>query len=204
MLQSLASRSCSALTASASAATDTITATHDLAADDKVVFTDVGASTTIVPGRAYWVKSVSTTVSFKISATQGGAAITVGTATVSFYAINAANTVSADNVNGLLQSVFDNGGISEQGTATLFVPSGQKRKLSAAYATAYGLPEAWLIYARGPGEAPMRVVHVRNTDVRLRTVAVELHRPMPEVHAEIDQLSRRMVQTSGVPAVAHR
>ena len=28
----------------------TITATHDLAADDKVVFTDVGASTTIVPG----------------------------------------------------------------------------------------------------------------------------------------------------------
>ena len=128
----------SALTASASAATDTITATHDLAADDKVVFTDVGASTTIVPGRAYWVKSVSTTVSFKISATQGGAAITVGTATVSFYAINAANTVSVDNVNGLLQSVFDNGGISEQGTATLFVPSGQKRKLSAAYATAYG------------------------------------------------------------------
>lgn len=122
----------------ASAATDTITVTHDLVADDKVVFTDVGASTTIVPGRAYWVKSVSTTVSFKISETQGGAAITVGTATVDFFPLKAANTVTVDDVNVLLQSVFDNGGITEQGTATLFVPSGQKRRLSAAYADTYG------------------------------------------------------------------
>ena len=133
-------KSGSALTASASAATDTITATHDLSAGDQVVFTDVGASTTIVAGRVYWVKSVSTTVSFKIVPTSdtSATAIAVGTATVSFYAINVANTVSVDNVNQLLQSVFDNGGISEQGTATLFVPSGQKRRLSAAYAAAYG------------------------------------------------------------------
>jgi len=131
-------RSGSVLTTGASAATDTITATHDMVADDKVVFTDVGASTTIVPGRAYWVKSVSTTVSFKISATQGGAAITVGTATVSFYQINAANTVSKDNINRLLQSAYDNGGISEQATATLFVPSGQKLGITSAYASAYG------------------------------------------------------------------
>lgn len=125
------------LTAAASAATDTITATHNLVADDKVVFTDVGASTTIVPGRAYWVKSVSTTVSFKIAATKGGAAITVGTATVSFYGIKAATVATPDIVGNLLQSVFDNGGITEQGTATLFVPSGQKRALTKAYATAY-------------------------------------------------------------------
>lgn len=131
-------RSGSALTSSASAATDTITATHDMAADDKVVFTDVGASTTIVAGRAYWVKSVTGTTSFKISATQGGAAITVGTATVSFYAINAANAVSKDNINRLLQSAYDNGGISEQATATLFVPSGQKLAITSAYASAYG------------------------------------------------------------------
>jgi hypothetical protein len=127
-----------ALTTGASASTDTITATHDMAAGDKVVFTDVGASTTIVAGRAYWVKSVSTTVSFKISATEGGTAITVGTATVSFYAINAANVVTKDNVNKLLQSAYDNGGISEQSTATLFVPSGQKLAITSAYASAYG------------------------------------------------------------------
>lgn len=121
-----------------SAATDTLTVTHDLAVDDKFVFTDVGASTAVVPGRAYWVKSVSTTASFKISATQGGAAITVGTATVAGYPLKAANVVSVDDVNGLLQSVYDNGGISEEGTATLFVSSGLKLGLTAAYAAAYG------------------------------------------------------------------
>ncbi|MFC5789673.1 DUF5309 family protein [Agromyces tardus] len=126
-----------ALTVGASAATDTITVTHNLVADDKVVFTDVGASTTIVPGRAYWVKSNSTTASFKIAATKGGTAITVGTATVSFYGIKAATVVTPDLIGNLLQSVFDNGGITEQGTATLFVPSGQKRAISKAYATAY-------------------------------------------------------------------
>jgi hypothetical protein len=133
-------RSGSALTSSASAATDTITATHDLAAGDQVVFTDVGASTTIVTGRAYTVKSVSTTVSFKIVAGDdvSATAITVGTATVSFYAVNAANTVTTDNVNRLLQSAYDNGGITNEATATLFVPSGQKLRLTSAYAAAYG------------------------------------------------------------------
>lgn len=125
-----------ALYAGASASTDTITVTlAGLAVDDKVVFTDVGASTTLVPGRAYWVTSTSTTVSFKVSATKGGAAITVGTATVSFYDTRAADIVTTDDINILLQSVFDNGGITEQGTATIFVPSGQKRMLTKAYAT---------------------------------------------------------------------
>ena len=121
-----------------SAATDTLTVTHDLVADDKFVFTDVGASTTVVAGRAYWVKSVSTTASFKISATQGGTAITVGTATMAGYPLKAANVVSTDNVNSLLQSAFDNGGISEQATATLFVSSGLKLGITKAYAAAYG------------------------------------------------------------------
>jgi hypothetical protein len=128
----------STLLTGASAATDTITVTHSLAVNDKVVFTDVGASTAIVPGRAYWVKSVSTTASFKISATQGGAAITIGTATVSFYELPAADVVGVDDVNLLLQSAYDNGGISDQGTATLFVPSGQKLAVTKAYAGAYG------------------------------------------------------------------
>jgi hypothetical protein len=122
----------------ASAATDTITVTHDLAVGDKVVFTDVGASTTIKPHRAYWVTSISTTVSFKVALTSGGSAITVGTATVAFYPLKAANVVGVDDVNGLLQMAFDNGGITEQATATLFVPSGQKLRLSKAYASAYG------------------------------------------------------------------
>lgn len=121
----------------ASAATDTITVTHDLAVDDKVVFTDVGVATAIKPHRAYWVTSISTTASFKVSATKGGTAITIGTATLAFYPLKAANTVGVDDVNALLQSAYDNGGISGQETATLFVPSGQKIQVSKAYAAAY-------------------------------------------------------------------
>lgn len=121
----------------ASAATDTITVTHSLSNGDKVVFTDVGASTAIRPDRFYYAVNVSGTTSFKVSATQGGSAITIGTATVSF--IKASTVLDIDTgVNGLLQQVFDNGGITEQGTATLFVGSRQKRAISKAYADAYG------------------------------------------------------------------
>lgn len=128
-----------ALVTGASAATDTITVTHDLVVDDKVVFTAVGAATAIVVNRAYWVVQNSTTASFKVSATKGGAPIVIGTASgLAFYPLKAANVVAVDDVNGLLQSVFDNGGITEQGTATLFVPSGQKLALTKAYASAYG------------------------------------------------------------------
>jgi hypothetical protein len=121
---------------SASAATDTITGTHAFSNGDKVVFTSRGASIAVRTDRVYYVVGISTTVSFKVSATLGGAAITVGTATVSV--IKAGAAVDVDNVNILLQSIFDNGGISEQGTATIFASSRQKRGLTKAYATAYG------------------------------------------------------------------
>ena len=137
VMESNANVKAHALYVDKSASAAVITATHDLAAGDKVVFTDVGDSTTIVPNRAYWVESVSTTVSFKVAATKVGSAITVGTATVSFYGIKVADVLAVGDVNGLLQSVYDNGGISDTGTATIFVPSGQKLALSAAYATAY-------------------------------------------------------------------
>lgn len=120
-------------------ATDTVTATHGLAVNDKVVFTAVGAATAIKVARAYWVVNVTSTTAFKVSATKGGTPITIGTATgLAFYEMLAANTVTVDNVNSLLQSAYDNGGISDQGTATLFVPSGQKLALTKAYAAAYG------------------------------------------------------------------
>ena len=120
----------------ASAATDTITVTHSLSDGDKVVFTDVGAATAIRTDRVYYVVNKSTTVSFKVAATQGGSPITIGTATVSL--IKAGTALTVTSLEGLMQSVFDNGGISEQDTATLFVSSRQKRALSAAYADAYG------------------------------------------------------------------
>ena len=127
---------------SISAATDTLTVTHDLvAADgDKFVFTDVGASTAVVPGRIYYVASNSTTASFKVKATPAGSAITVGTATMAGYPLKAANTITVDNVNTLLQQIFDAGGLGEN--ATIFTSSGNKRRLSAAYANEYGKADA--------------------------------------------------------------
>lgn len=124
----------------ASAATDTITGTHAFANGDKVVFTDVGASTTVRPDTVYYVVGISTTVSFKVSATLGGSAIAVGTATVSV--IKAGTTLTLDIVNSFLQAVWDNGGISESETATLFVSSRQKRALTGVYAAAYGQADA--------------------------------------------------------------
>lgn len=139
----------------ASAATDTITATHSYAVGDKVVFTDVGASTAIRPDTVYYVQSVSTTVSFKVAATAGGAAIVIGTATVSV--IKASATLTVDGLEGLMQSVFDNGGISEMGTATLFVSSRQKRALTAAYAAAYGQADPF-VNTRNVGGLNMQTI----------------------------------------------
>ncbi|MFI9507566.1 DUF5309 family protein [Nocardia sp. NPDC052566] len=143
----------------ASAATDTITVTHSLVVDDKVVFTTVGAATAIVPHRAYWVVANSTTASFKVAATKGGPAITIGTATgIEFYEAKAAQVVTPDLIGQLLQSVFDNGGISETGTATLFVPSGQKRAITKAYATAYSSTAGIMGGTRNVGGVDMQTI----------------------------------------------
>lgn len=119
-----------------SAATDTITeASTAVVNGDKVVFTDVGASTTLRRGRKYYVRDKAAG-SFKVAATLGGAAITIGTATVSY--IPASGTaLSLANVNTICQMAFDNGGLRAQATATLMVGSTQKLAVSAAIADVY-------------------------------------------------------------------
>lgn len=120
-----------------SAATDTITETSTARSDgDKIVFTDVGASTTITLNRTYYVVG-KTTNAFKVSKTLGGAAITVGTATVA-YSVPWTTTLDVTVIENVLQMAYDNGGISEQFTGTLLVNSAQKRAISTAYANAYG------------------------------------------------------------------
>ena len=120
-----------------SAATDTVTETSTgLSNGDKIIFTDVGASTTLQVGRIYYVVNKSTNA-FKVATTSGGLAITIGSATVS-YRVPWTTALSVDHVSTLLQNVYDNGGISEQSTATVLVNSSQKLAISAAYAGAYG------------------------------------------------------------------
>lgn len=123
----------------ATSATDTITATtHGLSVGNKIVFTAVGAMAGVVPGRVYYVVTVTDANNFKISTSSGGAAITVGTATGIAFTKPWATTLTGDHVNDLLQLAFDNGGISEQSTGTLLCNSIQKRAITKAFASQYG------------------------------------------------------------------
>lgn len=122
----------------ASTATDTVTSTaHGLVDGNKIVFTNTSTASGIVAGRIYYVDQIDVN-SFKVSTTNGGSPITLGTATGLAFTKPWATTLTSDVVNDLLQLAFDNGGISEQHTATLLCNSVQKRAVTKAYASAYG------------------------------------------------------------------
>lgn len=122
----------------ATSATDTVTSTaHGLVDGNKIVFTATGAATGIIAGRTYYVDQL-TTDTFKVSSSSGGAPITLGTATGLAFTIPTATALTTGVVSDLLQLVFDNGGISEQETATMVVNSSQKRAVTSAFAEAYG------------------------------------------------------------------
>ena len=115
-----------------SVATDTITDTATtLVVGDKVVFTDIGASTAIKLNTVYYVVN-QTTNAVKVGATAGGTAITIGTATVSFYKLST-TAPTKSTYDALFQTVYDNGGLAESETATIMVGSSQKLNLSNAY-----------------------------------------------------------------------
>ena len=121
----------------ASSATDTITGTHSFSNGDKVVFTDTGDATGIVAGRVYYVVNISTTVSFKVSLTLGGSAITLGTSSANLTITQPwSTTLTVDHINAFVGGVYDNGGLT--GIPVFAVNSKQKVALTKAYAAAYG------------------------------------------------------------------
>jgi hypothetical protein len=122
----------------ATSATDTITSTgHGLSDGNKIVFTAIGAATNIVPGRVYYVDAIDANT-FKVATTNGGTALTLGTATGIAFTKPWATTLTGDHVSDLLQLAYDNGGISEQNTGTLLCNSIQKRAITKAFASQYG------------------------------------------------------------------
>lgn len=125
-------------TTGATSATDTITSTaHGLVDGDKIVFTNTSTATGIVAGRIYYVDAIDANT-FKVATSSGGAAITLGTATGIAYTNPWETALTTDHVSDLLQLAYDNGGISEQETATLIVNSAQRRAVTKAFASAYG------------------------------------------------------------------
>lgn len=120
-------------------ATDTITATHSFAVGDRVVFTAVSgaAADVIVLGKAYYVQSISTTVSFKIAEEAGGAAITVGSGTgIDFYEPQAAANAKAE-VNLLARAAWEQGAVSATLTAVIMVGNRQQEAISTAFGSQY-------------------------------------------------------------------
>jgi hypothetical protein len=120
-----------------SSATDTITETATALADaDKIVFTSTGDATGIVAGRVYFVVSKATNT-FKVASTSGGSAITLGTSTTNIDYIKPwTTTLTTTHIDELIQQAWDNGGLSQQSTATIIVNSTQKRAVTKAYADA--------------------------------------------------------------------
>lgn len=102
---------------------------------DKIVFTKAPAE--LREDRVYYVVSKATD-SFKVAATSGGAALTVATGQSGIAYIPAAASLSWNGFSAFMQGIFDNGGISEQETATLFVSSRQKRAITTAFAAEFG------------------------------------------------------------------
>lgn len=160
----------------ASSATTVITPTaaHSLSVGDKVVFTNVGAASNIVVGRIYYVQAVSTTVSFSVAATSGGAAITLGTSTANIdYHSVSASALTADNILSMVQNVFDAGGLTG-GAASFLVNSTQKRAITKVFADLYGKADPLVTGERVGGVAVDSVL----TD--FGTLGIMLDRAVPQ------------------------
>ena len=166
----------------ATSATDTITVTHALSNGDKVIFTNTDVATGIVAGRVYFVVNISTTVSFKVSLTSGGAAITLGTASnIALHRPFTTTLAVGTHIDPFIQGVFDNGGLT--GMPIFGVNSRQKRALSAAYAALYGQAT--------PVREKVGGVVVETVDTDFGTFGIMLDRHVPQdaiVVCSLDQL----------------
>lgn len=162
-----------------SSATDTITETSTALADnDKIVFTKTGDATNIVAGRVYFVVSKSTNA-FKVATSQGGSALTLGTSTSNIDYIKPRTTALATtDIDDLLQLAYDNGGISNQETATLLCNSVQKRAITAAYADAYG--KAVLIPENNRRVGGVNVQTIE-TDFGVLNIMMDRHMPQDAI-----------------------
>lgn len=158
--------------ASATAATDLIgAAAHGLVVNDQINFTSVGTATPLTVSTVYFVSADTFGAgSFKVSLTKGGAAVNItADGTVTFRKRQVLTKVLVDD---LLQAVFDNGGISEQATATLLVGSAQRRAVTSAYVGAGN-------YVTKELTGNVGGVRVDRIDTDFGTLNVMLDRAMP-------------------------
>jgi len=120
------------------------------------------------PRRPYYVVGTSANF-FSLAATVGGSAITpIADGTADVVALAA---VDAEDVLDLLQTVWQNGGIRESETATLFVGAAQKRMVTNEFITTAGYQEQ----TRSVGG-----VHVMTIETDFGRLNVALSRAVPQ------------------------
>ncbi|MFJ9645008.1 DUF5309 family protein [Streptomyces sp. NPDC101206] len=176
----------------ATSATDTVTSTaHGMADGDKIVFVITDAMTNVVAGRVYYVVS-SAANTFKVATTSGGSALTLGTASGISYNKPWATTLTTDHVSDLIQLAYDNGGMSEQSTATLMCGSIQKRAITKAFASAYGQYQE---LSRNVGGVSMSTIV---TDFGILNVMMDRHMPQDTIAAvSLEQLAPVFLNVPG-------
>lgn len=140
--------------------------TTGLSNGDKIVFTAPPAE--LRADRVYYVVNKSTD-SFKVATTSGGSAVTIANSQSGIAYVPASASLTTTGLSELMQVVFDDGGISQQGTATLFASSRQKRALTAAFAADYAKADP---YAGTRTIAGMSVETIQ-TDFGVLNVVVE-------------------------------
>jgi hypothetical protein len=165
-------------------------AAHGLVAGDQVVLDTIATVTGVSADTPYYVVS-PTTNTFKLAATKGGAAIVLGGADGTAN-VTKLVAVSKAAIDGLLQLVFDNGGITEQETATLVVGSSVKRGLSDAYANAYG---KYVEQTRNVGGVNLQTIE---TDFGRLNIMLDRHMPKHKLLvASLEQCMPVYLETPG-------
>ncbi|MFE6866015.1 DUF5309 family protein [Kitasatospora sp. NPDC057692] len=194
LLQAITTNSQNAGTALGSGALagtgDTVTINaHGLANGDQVILDTIATTTGVSADTVYYVVS-STTNTFKLAATKGGAAIDLvgdGTANVTKSA-----AASADAIGALMQAVFDNGGLSEATAGTLIANSAQKRAITTAYGNLFG---KYMETSRNVGG-----VNMTTLETDFGTLNIMLNRYLPKhkiVVASLEQCQPVYLETPG-------
>jgi len=110
-------------------------ASHGLSVGDRVRISITSGATGATAGYFY-VLTVPSANTFTVSTSKGGSTQAVSADGV--INVYKQPTVTVSLINDLAQSVWDNGGIQDAGTATLVCNSAARRQISGAYAEAYG------------------------------------------------------------------
>lgn len=164
-------------------------AAHGLVVGDRVRIAITSGATGASAGYFY-VKTVPSASTFTVSTTYGGSVQAISAdGVVDVYKQNAV-TVSA--LNSLVKSVYDNGGITDQASATLICNSTAKIQISTAYGEAYGKFQET---SRTVGGVAVDTIL---TDFGVLNVMLDRHMPQDTlVVASLEQLAPVFLEVPG-------